>query len=921
MHKHIRIKCTTIVLGLAWMALPVMRTEAQQGERQEMLSQGVSATVPANWSRSAAELRNARELRVLKDGAVEARMLTLSEPRASHADALHRLLEIAAEVKVDVHFLEVSGWPAVQYRFTAPLARTGQEKHDLSEKLNQHEKELAGPPELSQRSVTAIAAGNVVIRVDAELSPHADPKLLDQAEKMANNLTLTQKGQPSETQKDLDLLRKNFAQPKLPKRQPTPPSSAVSPQGQRPGSLPSGASKPGATEVQAGLGELEVAVSNDGTNVVVGANSGYSYSHNGGANFTFGGGTPAPFPHDGDPSLGVGKSGAFYYGFIGYPDGSSGAKGVTGCAVGVSASTDNGVTFPFLNHAAVCPQTGAGICFTDQPHITADRYQAASGGDQIYAAWRNFTPSGSAPSCGAIGSGFVSPEITCSANGGQSWSSPVVIGSGDFPRLTVGSDDMVYVAYRSGSSFMLNKYSSCSSGLIQQTGFPVTVSSVSDVVCPVPGLDRCNDGNTLSSQMVAVDETDGKHVFAAFAENTSASNEDIWLLESPDGGSSWGAPKVVNASVPARRYMPWVCTSGSGVWVSWYDRRAATAANNDLTDYYVGTPGPFTFPKETNLSQNADPQCASGWPCGARSTNDYNSCSVQPQGGSPGGGCPKYGDYNGNACAFGSGYMAWASATAPPGVTASPGINVFFATMKPAIIVPICISHPFICYGVLNPEPLEPWIEIANVILDGEIQEINAEANTVVLQINQIYAPEIAAGAAQRTITATFRYASLLQVGQHLVFFANGGLAAESGQMEILGLTEPDKTKDLPAKIAQASEHIRDQRFRRRVQEADLVISGEVVKVEPAADREAGEGMLATVQIVKVLKGHHAEKTVNVVFPRGTQARWVGAPRFEAGDKGVWILKRDHGEHEYRAPSFQDFLLPSQLSRVGKALQ
>src|SRR5258708_12629334 len=124
--------------------------------------------------------------------------------------------------------------------------------------------------------------------------------------------------------------------------------------------------------------------------------------------------------------------------------------------------------------------------------------------------------------------------------------------------------------------------------------------------------------------------------------------------------------------------MTWVGTSGSSVWVSWYDRRAATVANNDLTDYFAFNTGPLTVTTETNLSMNSDPQCASGWPCGARSPNDYNSCSVQPQSGSPGSGCPKYGDYSGNACAAGSGYLACPSPTPHPGLNPSPPITLFF---------------------------------------------------------------------------------------------------------------------------------------------------------------------------------------------------------------------------------------------------
>src|SRR5438270_67853 len=56
----------------------------------------------------------------------------------------------------------------------------------------------------------------------------------------------------------------------------------------------------------------------------------------------------------------------------------------------------------------------------------------------------------------------------------------------------------------------------------------------------------------------------------------------------------------------------------------------------------------------------------------------------------PAAGCPKYGDYNGLACAGNAVFAAWSSATPPLGVTApSSGINVYgAATTIPAITVP-----------------------------------------------------------------------------------------------------------------------------------------------------------------------------------------------------------------------------------------
>src|SRR5574337_683031 len=99
----------------------------------------------------------------------------------------------------------------------------------------------------------------------------------------------------------------------------------------------------------------------------------------------------------------------------------------------------------------------------------------------------------------------VTPSIVCSQNGGTTWTAPAAIGTGDVPRITVDSDGFVEVVYRSGSNRMLHKFSSCAAGLGPQVGFPVTVAAVTDVACPVPGLDRCNNGNLLSSHMVAVD--------------------------------------------------------------------------------------------------------------------------------------------------------------------------------------------------------------------------------------------------------------------------------------------------------------------------------------------------------------------------------------------------------------------------------
>jgi hypothetical protein len=311
------------------------------------------------------------------------------------------------------------------------------------------------------------------------------------------------------------------------------------------------------------------------------------------------------------------------------------------------------------------------------------------------------------------------------------------------PPVGVGQNGFVYVAYLDGGNYLLHKFSSCATGLQPQAGFPLVVTQRIPVFCPFPGHDRCDQNP--SSQTVAVDDTNPNHIYYAYAQNKPLvlplppplpplviplPRDDIFVRDSLDGGLTWPPERVVRVSsgVDAARVMPWVCTTGGEAFVSWYDRRAATPcstppcpAPNDLTDYFAGSArldrdGNLTAGAEFKVTEVADPWCASGWPCGTRATSDAESCSVQPQlagicldpatglgsgnrcdfsdtpgVGTPpcltnevcalGSGCPKYGDYNGNACAAGRLLTAWASATSPPSIAPpSTTIDIFFAS-------------------------------------------------------------------------------------------------------------------------------------------------------------------------------------------------------------------------------------------------
>ncbi|HKC86215.1 MAG TPA: choice-of-anchor D domain-containing protein [Blastocatellia bacterium] len=750
---------------------------------------------------------------VVSESTGTARMQINIEPRLDHADALERLRHIAAEYSGSEAYLDIGGWPAYQRRYLAPLARKSRAATQPVEMTTRvttaiaagdqvirietffppgASEELAAQAELIGRSVSFAETGDErqtleEVRMLRSSPPMRSSPYVPPLSSGVGGGGVKADPDPSATTTGKAPNRKGAAtrrsKTSMPTRgtvkgQPLTTATPVAgaqepPQGVRelnrprersatprtgPQELPQELPETGLNRfVHSGVGELEVAISTNGQNIVIAANSGFSNSTNGGQTFTFRGGTPGPNnSRDGDPSLGVGASGAFYYGFIGFPDGTPAWNNQTGCSTGISVSTNGGASFPFRSNATLCPQMGAGVCFPDQEHIAADRFNPAGpgpgGGDQVYSAWRNFTPAMGMPTCRNIGSGFIAAMLTCSRDSANNWpTTRTLAGGADFPRVTVGQDGFVYVVYRNGGNINLEKYSSCANGLTLQAGFPQTIAAVTDVTCPVPGLDRCNDGNLLSSHMVAVDDQNANHVYAAYATNTAAGNENVVVRDSTNGGMSWPAARNVtlNSPVVGRRFMPWVATVGGAAHVSWYDRRAGVGgATNDLTDFFRGSAfldggGNLVAGPEIKVTQAPDPQCASGWTNTApRATGDSESCSVQPQNAGvcklnpipmpdtssnrrcdfsdcpgpmcpcnpgevckTGGGFPKYGDYNGIAAGAGRVITSWSSATPPPGLTPTPpaGINVYTSVdivcCVPQIQIPSNPNFPTTCVG------------------------------------------------------------------------------------------------------------------------------------------------------------------------------------------------------------------------------
>lgn len=201
---------------------------------------------------------------------VMSRIKILAEPRLDHADALQQLGQFAAGMKASPGDLfTIGGWPALQTRRveTRPQPSQGPQ--------------FADPMVL--RINTWIAAGNLLIYVHASLPSDADASLIAEAEEIAASVETSSVAESAQTDNELDQLRQEVMDRRRQGRMAFEEGSTALP-------APEGVVTPPSTFNQRifadGFGEVEIAASSDGQNIVVGKNIGvWVASNDGGESF------------------------------------------------------------------------------------------------------------------------------------------------------------------------------------------------------------------------------------------------------------------------------------------------------------------------------------------------------------------------------------------------------------------------------------------------------------------------------------------------------------------------------------------------------------------------------------------------------------------------------------------------------------
>lgn len=208
--------------------------------------------------------------------------------------------------------------------------------------------------------------------------------------------------------------------------------------------------------------------------------------------------------------------------------------------------------------------------------------------------------------------------------------------------------------------------------------------------------------------------------------------------------------------------------------------------------------------------------------------------------------------------------------------------------------------------------------EDAKFLFKGTVEKLDASnlaqvpknEPTAIVHVDEILqAPPVLAKTLGRQITVKLAKGTKPKVGEQVLFHANGWLFGDTVAVESVKQEKPPLTKTMLAERAAASDPARnlaDRELQNRVADADLVVEGEVASIhlpqnqsvlaartpnsaKPVSEHDP-KWREAVINVGAVHRGDPETKQVVVRFPSSTDVQWHRAPKFRAGDRGVWLL-------------------------------
>jgi hypothetical protein len=183
-------------------------------------------------------------------------------------------------------------------------------------------------------------------------------------------------------------------------------------------------------------------------------------------------------------------------------------------------------------------------------------------------------------------------------------------------------------------------------------------------------------------------------------------------------------------------------------------------------------------------------------------------------------------------------------------------------------------------------------------------------AQTIVVRVDSVLKKPAAVSLKRGdTVTVEVKDPAAFQEGTRATFYTEGWIFGSGVAVKELGHDTASSggtptAAETGGKAAEQSQsEISDQDLRRLLATADYVVIGRITDVHQWAksgtppyrtSEHSANWHEAVLQVQSVLKGPKPKKNKMVVrFPMSRDVAWVNAPKFEAGEQGIFILNKD----------------------------
>lgn len=191
------------------------------------------------------------------------------------------------------------------------------------------------------------------------------------------------------------------------------------------------------------------------------------------------------------------------------------------------------------------------------------------------------------------------------------------------------------------------------------------------------------------------------------------------------------------------------------------------------------------------------------------------------------------------------------------------------------------------------------------------MKQVPVSDRTAIVRVEQVLeAPKSFAHYEGQNITVELVATKAVKAGDAFVFHANSWIFGDS--VAVRSVTQERVTKKRETVIkpgGDPTQHLKTRQLQEHLDDADLIVSGTVtaVTVPPPAEqvrtldapRVGGpvsehdpKWRQAVVQVDETQKGSHDSREVTVLFPASTDVLWYKAPKFQAGQKAVFVLNK-----------------------------